>query len=375
MEGMKQRVSLAAFPMHGQHKLSTEGYRTRDGHLIEWFGRLLEGRGPVGVVSRPEPAPIQLSRRFSRGHVAANTVPIESSSWRLPNLKDRQKWWVGSAKSYPSLRRSAKTPVVVWNPFVSMSSAWEDILASGSHIHLDLLDDWTVHFAFKGIHAEVTEAYKRLFDASHTVSANAEGTRDLAVRFGRPDVEFLANGVDPGRFKGMSRARGPLTVGYVGKIGKRVDLELILSATRANLDVNFIFAGPILDAEYRAPLADAQNIELLGDVHYDDVPALLQRFDLGWIPHRVGEGEVGGDVIKTYEYRAAGLQVLATPFAGVRERGFDATVIEPASRHGDLIRLLSQAEIDRVPRIAERFPEDMTWEYKAKRILQHVGLA
>lgn len=372
---MTQKVALAAFPMHGQHKLSTEGYRTRDGHLIEWFGRLLDGRGPVGVVSRPEPAPIQFQRRLTRRYVTANTVPIESASWRIPNLRDRQKWWVDSAQSYPSLDNAAGTPVVVWNPFVSVSLAWEEILASGAHVHLDLLDDWTMHFAFKGIHREVTDAYRRVFDAAHTVSANAEGTRDLAVRFGRDDVEFLANGVDPERFEGSSRAQGPLVVGYVGKIGKRVDLELILATTKANPGVRFIFAGPILDAEYRTPMAAMENIDLLGDVHYDDVPALLQRFDVGWIPHRVGEGEVGGDVIKTYEYRAAGLQVLATPFAGVRDRGFDATVIAPAREHAELIRNLSRSGAVRVPRIAERFPREMTWEHKAKTILERIGLA
>ncbi len=51
------KVALMAFPMHGQHKLSREGYRTRDGHFIEWFGRLLSDSGSTAVISRPRAPP------------------------------------------------------------------------------------------------------------------------------------------------------------------------------------------------------------------------------------------------------------------------------------------------------------------------------
>ncbi len=359
--------ALIAFPMHGQHKLSNEGYRTRDGHLIEWFGRKLQLCGPVSVVSRPEPIVLAPLRRL-RGAVASNTFPHSSYSFRVPNPRDRQRWWVDSLNSYHRGTPSITAPVVTWNPFLSLSSAWESIRNSGQPIAVDLLDDWTIHFAFEGIRDDVERAYRELIDAADVVTANAEGTVELARRFGRNDVVLLTNGCDPERFATESLAEGPMTIGYVGKIGRRLDLELILSAADQLPAAQFIFAGPVLDAEYRAPMEQRANVTMLGDVHYTEVPQLLQTFDIGWVPHRVGTGEVGGDVIKTYEYRAAGLPVLTTPVAGADKRGLDAVTVAPAEDH---IAWLSEQLLhgSRVPRVVTELPRGVRWEEKADHIL------
>lgn len=360
--------ALVAFPMHGQHKLSNEGYRTRDGHLIEWFGRKLRSHGPVLVVSRPEPRVLAPLRRYSPTRVAENTVPASTFVWKLPSLGDRQRWWVDSLKSYHRPIPGLATPVITWNPFLALSSAWPVIVSAGVPVAFDLLDDWTIHYAFEGVRADVIRAYKILFDHATVVTANAEGTVELARRFGREDVVLLPNGCDPERFDSTSTASGPLTVGYVGKIGKRLDLDLILDSARRLPQVDFVFAGPVLDPEYKKPMEAAPNIRMLGDVFYEDVPALLRSFDVGWVPHRVGRGEVGGDVIKTYEYRAAGLPVLTTPVAGANSRGLDAVTVAEAAHH---VGWIAERARDgaRVPRQVSALPNEVRWEGKADYIL------
>lgn len=366
------KTGLIAFPMHGQHKLSNEGYRTRDGHLIEWFGRKLGQQGCVRVVSRPEPLLLAPIRRFAPDSVAENTCPVSTFMLRPPPLRDRQRWWVDSLSAYHRGMGSVDAPVISWNPFLSLSSAWPRIVASGKPVAFDLLDDWTIHYAFAGVHDEVTLAYRTLFEHASVITANAEGTVELAKRFGRDDVVFLPNGCDPQRFSSESLADGPLTVGYVGKIGKRLDLELILETADALPQVEFVFAGPVLDREYRRPMDARPNITMVGDVHYNGVPALLQEFDIGWVPHRVGEGEVGGDVIKTYEYRAAGLPVLTTPVAGASDRGLDAVAALPSAEHVAWLR--SKASTGpRAPRIVSTLPVDVRWEDKADFILEKLG--
>ncbi|WP_202980445.1 glycosyltransferase [Microbacterium caowuchunii] len=360
--------------MHGQHKLSNEGYRTRDGHFIEWFGKKLRGKGDVRVISRPEPLVLAPLRRYPSASVAPNTTPISTRVWKLPSSKDRQRWWVDSLKSYHRRLPSVTAPVITWNPFVSLSSAWPEVVRSRMPVAFDLLDDWTIHYAFSGVRREVTDAYRALFDHASVVTANAEGTVELARRFGRDDVVFLPNGCDPERFSQNSNASGPLTIGYVGKIGKRLNLELILDAADALPHISFTFAGPVLDQEYRRPMEARSNITMLGDVHYNDVPQLLTKFDLGWVPHRVGEGEVGGDVIKTYEYRAAGLPVLTTPVTGAASRGLDAITVLPASDHVTWLTAIAQRGTQRVTRVASPLPPDVRWDGKADFILDRLGL-
>ncbi|MBT2502635.1 glycosyltransferase [Curtobacterium sp. ISL-83] len=353
--------------MHGQRKLTAEGYRTRDGHLIEWFGRTLTTEGVVAVVSRPDPW-------FDRGRsgaallAAPGTYPVSSVSFRLPDLRSRQAWWHTSARAYPPIPPAAdRVPAVVWNPFVATAPAGRSPF-DGRRVVLDLLDDWSTHFAFAPIRAQVEDAYAQAFRAATHVTANGEGTMELASRFGRDDVVFLPNGCDPLRFSTDSVASGATTVGYVGKIGRRLDLEGIVATARALPSVEFVFAGPILDSAYRAPLAATPNITLVGDVHYRDVPELLRSFDAGWVPHHVGVGEVGGDVIKTYEYRAAGLVTLTTPIAGAGARGLDGVTVADMNDHAAVLR--SWIQPDR--RIARRpgvIPAESTWEHKAQTML------
>lgn len=365
--------SLLAFPMHGQSKLLREGYRTRDGHLIEWFGRLVPRNTTVGVVSRPEPK--LLGGQRSVGSPAPGTVDLGKSTWAIPTSPSRRAWWVTSSHHYPSIQHiPTDVPATVWNPFVALSPHEANPFSQGRRVVLDLLDDWTSHFAFAKIRPQVENAYRAAFSKATSVTANGEGTLQLARRFGREDAVLMPNGCDPERFSQTSRARGRTTVGYVGKIGNRVDLDLVIDTAKALPEFHFVFAGPILDPEYRKPLVSVENIELLGDVHYEEVPSLLQSFDVGWVPHRVGEGEVGGDVIKTYEYRAAGLPTLTTPVSGAGQRGLDGVTVLPADGHVAFLRSLTAAG-PRVEREPAAMPVEVTWKSKALKVLELAGLA
>lgn len=363
-----------AYPMHGQHKLSNEGYRTRDGHIIEWLGRFAAAnKSHIDVVSRPEPLVLGPLRRV-RGAVAAGTVPIQTLTWRLPAANPRH-WWVRSVRAYPKVERFGGVPAVTWNPFTATASADRNPFSGNRAVILDLLDDWTIHHLFVSIRKDVVNAYERAFEASSFVFANSEGTLELAHRFGRSDAELITNGVDPERFDTTPNARGPLTIGYVGKIGRRLDLQLISDVCGAFPDLRFVFAGPVLDpgGTYRKLLSRLPNVELLGDVHYEDVPSLMASFDLGWVPHAVGEGEVGGDVIKTYEYRATGLVVLTTPVIGAGRVLTEGVHVVPADEQVAWLREVVRGR-ERLDRVLAKIPDELTWRHKARRIAQTIGL-
>jgi len=367
--GLSDRSAVLAYPMHGQVKLSAEGYRTRDGHVIEWLGRIVGG---VTVVSRPEPAPLAVLP-LRGGAPAPGTRSVRTNAWRIPTL-DRRRWWPRSAAAYPSLPPAiADVPAIIWNPFAALAPGPRNPFSDSRTVVLDLLDDWTRHFAFRTIAPEVERAYRAAFERADHVTANGEGTAELARRFGRDDVHLIPNGCDPDTFDATSTATGPTTVGYVGKIGRRLDLEGILAAVQEMPEVSFRFAGPILDREYEAPLRRLPNLTLLGDVHYDAVPDLLQTFDVGWVPHRVGDGEVGGDVIKTYEYRAAGLPVLSTLIDGAGVRGLDGVTAAPLEHHAAVLRAWT-AGGPRVQRRPTFVPTELTWRHKTESLAGMLGL-
>ncbi|MCZ4068375.1 hypothetical protein O1W71_11910 [Microbacterium sp. H37-C3] len=357
------------YPMHGRSKMVKEGMRTRDGHVIEWSAHLLEPR-TLNIYSRPEPRIIHRDPATSGAALPSNLRFRDSPTWRLPVSFDRQRWWVTSANAYvpPS---DPKAPTFAWNPLLPLSKQWSAIRTTSALV-VDLLDDWTIHHAFHGVRSELEVGYSRLFERADHVFANAEGTLALAHRFGRSDAHLLLNGCDPERFSARSRAAGPLTVGYVGKIGRRVDLPLVLEAVRTLPHFRFVFVGPLLDGPLDSALMQAPNFEHRGDAHYRDVPAILEEFDLGWIPHQVGEGEVGGDVIKAYEYRAAGLPVLSTPIAGQRERALPGVTVLDRVEHVDYLE--GYSGLERIPREPFRIPRELTWRFKAQAMLRSAGL-
>lgn len=368
--------TIAAVPLHGQSKLYHEGYRTRDGHFIEWFAKLAGGPYQISVYSRPEPHALRWRRRYRypSGSVREHTSGVESGSWRLPNPLDPKRWWVTSAGAYPSIASPDLRAAFIWNPLYALSPSYSE-LSDGSSVPiiLDLLDDWTVHFAFRGIADRVEIAYSEIFGRADVVTANSEGTVALANRFGRTDVQLVSNGCDPERFTPVSKASGALTIGYLGKVGRRLDVDLIRNVAQRLPTARFVFAGPVLDRETGIALGKISNIELIGDVHYNNVPELLETFDLGWVPHNVGEFEVGGDVIKAYEYRAAKLPVVTTPVIGAGERGLGGTfVCATADEHFDVIRELGRD--GRCERIDGVIPVESTWRYKANLLLTSAGI-
>lgn len=354
--------------MHGASKMLTEGFRTRDAHLIEWFAKLGVN---VEVLSRPDPFPLpQLARRRRTEFLPAGVAARETSVFRVPPLRDRKRWWVQSADHYPT--PTGDGPLVVWSPVVFLSSRiTRHITTTKPAVHFDLLDDWTVHHAFTTIHPELEEAYSVGFQLATSVSANSEGTAALAARFNRGDVDLLPNGVDPQRFALKPTASGPITVGYFGKIGRRLDASLIKRTVIALPDIQFVFAGQVLEKETVRLIGSHPNLHFVGDVPYRDAARTLASFDIGWVPHGVDEGQVGGDAIKIYEYRAAGLPVITTPIIGVRERPLEGVIVS-ANAHETQIRALATGGGGRVPRQPMVIPATNTWKHKAEFILQRL---
>jgi glycosyltransferase involved in cell wall biosynthesis len=355
--------------MHGEVKLRSEGMRTRDAHLIEWLARIHPAR--IQVVSRPEPWPrLALARARHRRLPIANDVDLVSPEPFVmfpASPRDRRRWWCESVKWLPTVDPDAT--VLLWNPIAAAA------LAQRGHrgpFVVDLLDDWTIHPLFARLGDEIDEAYRCAFDRADGVLANAEGTIALARRYGRDDAILVTNGVDPERFSTVSRADGPRTiVGYAGKLGSRLDVDLVVDTATRLCDVQFVFAGPVVERRVLRPLRNLPNVDLLGDVHYDDYPHLLTTWDAAWIPHRVGDGEIGGDVIKTYEYRAAGLPTVSTPIVGA-DRLAGVRVVSRTDMVDCLGQLVQQGtRLDREP---TEIPREHHWSEKARVLASVAGL-
>jgi glycosyltransferase involved in cell wall biosynthesis len=186
----------------------------------------------------------------------------------------------------------------------------------------------------------------------------------------RSDIEVVPNGVDSSMFKmDVSRPSdlppGPV-VGYAGKLAHRIDAALVRDVARSLPDMTFVFIGPVLDRAAIQPMAGIANVRLLGDRHYAAMPGYLRHFDVGWIPHRVGEGETGGDPIKLYEYWAAGLPVVSTRIDGMQAWADVIALVDDAAEASSAIRRMLDVPIH------APVPSDREWSVIADRMVGYL---
>lgn len=143
--------------------------------------------------------------------------------------------------------------------------------------------------------------------ADGVIATSAEVLRGL----GPLDVPslVLGNGVDAARFAPVGDAteeRDAVCV-YVGALDGRFDWPQLDAWARTHSDVRFAIAGPAATP----PVALPGNVDLLGPVAYDALPALLHGARVGLLPLSDDPLNAGRSPMKLYEYLAAGLAVVA----------------------------------------------------------------
>ncbi len=161
-------------------------------------------------------------------------------------------------------------------------------------------------------------------------------SRVIFERHGRGDPRFhlLPHGADlpaapvspgPGP-EDISGIPSPI-IGFIGTIGETVDLGLLEFLAERRKDWSFVLVGEVRRSV--GSLADRSNVYLLGPKRREALPRYLGSFSAGIIPYRVGSLTETVHPVKTYEYLAAGLPVVATrlpellPLEGIIRRQDD----------------------------------------------------
>ncbi len=341
--------------------------RTRDAHLLEWMARLRPGL-TIELHSRAEPWPrVSLARRRG-GPLPPRFDCVSPEPLTLPPLRDRKRWWAISRRHAAPYPEGGIDAVVSWNPFAKLPPD-----AGDCPLLFDLLDDMLIHPEFASIHAEVEASYRRWLGAATLVTANSEATLALARSFGRDDATLVLNGCDPERFSTEHRPGREFTVGYGGKVSERLDVELIRECAARLPGVRFEFVGQILSRRVKGAVGGLPNVEFVGDVPYPEYPATFQRWDVAWVPHRVGVGETGGDLLKLYEYRAAGLPTVSTRVGGWERASAGVEVLDRDQILPALERL-SVGGPGSVARSPHQIPAEQTWSFKAAQMLDLLGV-
>jgi len=323
-------------PFHDYYKMSIEGVRTRDGHLIREFLHNDRVAG-VHILNRPlSLAEAVLRGRLKevgvRGLVRTRTVSMEPDAKlsvtqvTLPHifrpLLERRDYWATALASQPAqaaVATALKAPTTVLllsNPF---AFPLLKAVPRGTVVAFDAIDDWLNHPEIRDSRGRIAEGYSRILERADVVVTNAEVMQSRLKDRGAREAHLVRNGV---RSEWLEQPpwvppSGPVVLGYAGKLAKRIDVKTLCGIAEKHPLWRIELAGPVLDAAWVAPLRKFGNVLWLGDRPHDELPELFRRWHVGLIPHNVGKLENGGHPIKLYEYLAIGIPVVTTPIGGV----------------------------------------------------------
>lgn len=293
--------------------------------------------------------------------------------------------WLAHLTSSQRLKRAAaslrargctKLVLYIWRP--EFTGAIEDIQHDLSVYHID--DE----YSFSSTEKEISPVERRLLELVGQVFIHSPAL--LQKKGGlNPHTEFVPNGVDyklyatpvpePEDLRNIPRPR----IGYVGRIKKVMDWNLLLELSATHSQWSFVFVGPKaphpeIDSVL-ATMSRRPNVHFLGGKPTEGLGGYPQHFDVCTMPYQLDDYTKYIYPLKMHEYLASGKPVVSAAIRSVEEF---RDVIAIAKTREEWSRALENAlssEENAPGRCAQRqaVAHEHDWEVLVNRIARTIA--
>lgn len=392
---MKSKV-LIFVPYQDSDNFLSDGILTREFAMLYLF--YLSGYQKVINVKKPrtvlDKKRYEIHEEFyPNGTVESKVKTILDTSETIQykpfinirQLLERRGWWnTGYAKTTNLIQLDKDTEYLVYsdNPFAVETLSY--LKEKGCRIYFDVMDNFAIHPSLRKSEREkALLGYKRIFEFADCLSANSVQTCDYMSNYTDKHIHLIKNGVfknnecsDCSNIDQIEQIQKKKRnyrrcVGYIGKLGLRLDADLIDSISNKCPNVLFVFVGNYLKGQINKKLVELfdtrENV-----VHLDGVPsayvyAMLNEFDILSIPHSVGKNENGGDPLKLYQYLTRNKPIITTPILGVDE--FSSS-IEITDKVEDWVYFINETG----DKSLHTSSTDFTWESRVLPVMKELKI-
>jgi glycosyltransferase involved in cell wall biosynthesis len=269
-----------------------------------------------------------LGRFVSRGHVTVDLAP--ALVLRVPRLALWDAWTMRIAawRWRKRLQRLSPGPTIAYL-FHTIYYPYVEALRP-DYIVCHAYD---LYWRSDGARAPFEPQHLKVLQAANLVVASSKVIADeLATASGRR-VHTLPNAVDYEAFARRCSSAEPADisniphprVGYVGRISRKVDIDLIVALAERHPVWSLVLVGPVVDlsSDDQAVYERARsmkNIHFLGMKPREELPRYMQALDVGLLAYREHTLWVEGIYpLKLHEYLAAGLPIVGIDLQATRE--------------------------------------------------------
>ena len=252
-----------------------------------------------------------------------------------------------------------------WQPLASR------LKKLGCPVVFDVLDDFG---QFSNVSSARAGEERKLAAEADLVLATSGALYEKCSRYGN-NVLMLPNAGDPGHF-GAAPPEAPLSghprpvVGYFGAISDWFDADLVRYLAEQRPGYTFVLIGHTFGADTSA--LELDNVDLLGEKPYADLPAYLHGFDACIIPFKDTELIRATHPVKIYEYLAAGKPVVSSDMPELRPM---SDVCYLASSKEDFAAKLDEALSEQDPDAAGKrteFAGRNTWDARFSELRKNL---
>lgn len=264
----------------------------------------------------------------------------------------------------------ANTLLWVYNPLVASDAL--RLPHAGSVF--DAVDDWRHHSAYEHSEHLLTQQYAVIDQKFENIFTVSDQLRSVFPN--NSHVSWVPNGVDVAHFTeprdiplDLQNIPRPW-LGYHGVIQDRLDADMLFSLAAQHPEWSFVFVGLVWPSAHLEKLRSLSNVYFLGQKDYHDIPAYVQHFDVGLIPHKRNAFTASMNPLKIYEYLACGLPVVTTPVAGTENFSEILQIATDASSFERAIVTSLQEDGERFVALRKNSVLEHTWAARVARMME-----
>lgn len=180
----------------------------------------------------------------------------------------------------------------------------------GFKIITDYMDDFTGFL--NPAERLVKENCKKLLKSSDYVIASSEFLYDIAKKYNK-NIEIIRNGTEYAHFHkaAVEHKNERKIIGYYGAVAEWFDYAKVIYVAQNMPECDVVIIGRVTAGEKQ--LSKYNNIKLLGEIPYNELPKYLECFDVCLIPFDTSTDLIKAtNPVKFYEYLSAGKKIVAT---------------------------------------------------------------